>query len=368
MAQFIPGLDLNRAFYVEVVQPLLATRFPDLVYSAGLIGYGSDVLGYDTERSTDHEWGPRLLLFVTDEDYSALARAIDDTLRRELSPIFRGYSTNFSAPDAADGGVRLLAPGIPGAINHHITLATVSSFVQSQLGIRSADSISRRDWLAFPEQHLLEVTAGAIYHDGLGQLVLLRQRLSYYPDDVWRYRLACQWQRISQEEAFVGRCAEVGDELGSRIIAARLARDLMRLCFLLERRYAPYNKWLGTAFARLDCAEYLLPRLTGALSASQGAEREQYFVEMYEAVAGKQNARALAEPQDPASRLFHGRPYRVIHAERFATALAAAIRDEELQHLIDTVGLVGAVDQFVDCTDILECAETCHHLVNQLDG
>ena len=368
MAQFIPGLELNRAFYAEVVQPLLAAQFPDLVYSAGLIGYGSDVLGYDTERSTDHEWGPRLLLFVTDEDYSALARAIDDTLRRKLPPTFRGYSTSFSAPDAADGGVRLLAPGIPGAINHHITLTTVSGFVQSQLGIRSAESMGLHAWLAFPEQQLLEVTAGAIYHDGLGQLLPLRQRLSYYPDDVWRYRLACQWQRISQEEAFVGRCAEVGDELGSRIIAARLVRDLMRLCFQLERRYAPYSKWLGTAFARLDCAEHLAPLLTGALSASRVAEREQYLVETYEAVASIQNALALADPQDPASGLFHGRPYRVIHAERFAAALAAAIRDDELRRHIDIAGLVGAVDQFVDCTDILERAETCYRLVNQLDG
>lgn len=368
MTPFIPGFELNRAFYVEVVQPLLAARFPELVYSAGLIGYGSDVLGYDTERSTDHEWGPRLLLFLADEDYPMRAPAIDDALRRELPTTFRDYSTNFSAPGEADDGVRLRTPGIPGAINHHITLTTVSSFLLSQLGVAGADTLSARAWLALPEQQLLEVTAGAIYHDGLGQLLPLRQHLSYYPDDVWRYRLACQWQRISQEEAFVGRCVEVGDDLGSRILAARLVRDLMRLCFLLERRYAPYSKWLGTAFARLACAEDLLPLLTGALSASEGGERELYLVETYEAVAGMQNALALAEPQDPASSLFHDRPYRVIHAERFASTLAAAIRDEELRRMIATVGLVGAVDQFVDCTDILERATTCHYLINALSN
>jgi len=64
MNQFMPGLELNRLFYSEVIQPLLAARFPDVVYSAGLIGYGSDVLGYDTAISTDHEWGPRLLIFL----------------------------------------------------------------------------------------------------------------------------------------------------------------------------------------------------------------------------------------------------------------------------------------------------------------
>jgi hypothetical protein len=61
---FITGLELNQHFNIEVVRPLLAERFPDLAYSAALIGYGSDVLGYDTPLSTDHEWGPRLLLFL----------------------------------------------------------------------------------------------------------------------------------------------------------------------------------------------------------------------------------------------------------------------------------------------------------------
>ena len=72
MAHFIPGLELNRAFYREAVAPILAANFARLKYSAALIGYGSDVLGYDSERSTDHEWGPRLMLFLDDEDRAAI--------------------------------------------------------------------------------------------------------------------------------------------------------------------------------------------------------------------------------------------------------------------------------------------------------
>jgi Domain of unknown function (DUF4037) len=48
--------------------------------------------------------------------------------------------------------------------------------------------------------------------------------------------------------------AEIGDELGSRLVAARLAQDAVRLYFLQERRYASYGKWLGSAFARLNAA------------------------------------------------------------------------------------------------------------------
>jgi hypothetical protein len=50
------------------------------------------------------------------------------------------------------------------------------------------------------------------------------------------------------------------------VLVARLVHDLMRLCFLLERRYAPYPKWLGTAFARLEVAATIGPLLAAALA------------------------------------------------------------------------------------------------------
>lgn len=66
--KFKPGLELNRAFFKEVIKPLIENKFPDLEYSAGLIGYGSDTLGVDTHTSMDHNWGPRCILFLKHED------------------------------------------------------------------------------------------------------------------------------------------------------------------------------------------------------------------------------------------------------------------------------------------------------------
>ena len=369
MADFTPGLELNRLFYEEAVRPILSARFPHLAYSAALIGYGSDVLGYDTSISTDHEWGPRLLLFLRDDDHTAYAAAVDDALRRELPPTFRGYSSNFSQPDTSDGGVRHLEPAQGSGINHHVQIFTVTSFLLWELGIPSEDALGARDWLTFPEQKLLEVTDGAVFHDGLGRLIPLRERLRYYPHDVWLYRLSAQWQRISQEEAFVGRTGDVGDDLGSRIVAARLVRDLIHLCFLLERSYAPYSKWLGTAFARLECANELGPHFAATLAAATSQERERHLATAYELVAERQNALCVAEAHVPRTSRYHGpplhpgegRPYRVIHAERFANALKAAIRGPDVVSIIAAAGLIGGVDQFTDSTDILK-ATLCRRL------
>jgi len=55
--KFLPGLTLSRAFFEEAVAPIVAHEFPGLRYSAARLGSGSEVLGYDTPRSTDHDWG-----------------------------------------------------------------------------------------------------------------------------------------------------------------------------------------------------------------------------------------------------------------------------------------------------------------------
>ncbi len=205
------------------------------------------------------------------------------------------------------------------------------------------------DWLTAPAQILLELTSGAVFRDEHGELGRARDALAWYPQDVWLWLLACQWRRIAQEEAFVGRAAEAGDELGSRVVAARLCRDVMRLCFLLERRYAPYSKWLGTAFARLDAAAELGPALMGALAAKDYPAREDALVQAYEAVARRQNALRLAEPQAATARPFYERPYRVLGADRLVAACIARIEDDQLRAL----PLVGSVDQVADSTDVL---------------
>ena len=256
MPPFIPGLELCRAFFMEAVQPLLAADFPALPYAAALIGPGSEVLGFDTEMSVDHDWGPRIQLFLPEAEASAALPAIDAALRRKLPRTFRGYPIAFD----------LSRPTTEGDANHRIELTTVRDFFQSYLGFDITREIEPADWLTFPDQKLRTIASGAVYHDGIG-LEAVCARFAYYPQDVWLYLLAAGWNRIAQEEHLMGRAGFVGDEIGSALIGARLVRDLMRLCFLMERQYAPYPKWFGTGFSKLACAPTLTPVFERALAA-----------------------------------------------------------------------------------------------------
>ncbi|MEU6503296.1 DUF4037 domain-containing protein [Streptomyces californicus] len=361
---FLPGLELSRILYEEAVRPLLDAECPGLRYAAARVGSGSEVLGFDTARSADHEWGPRLDLFLEPADAAAHGERIHRLLAERLPKDVRGWPTHFRHADPADP-VGHMEP-TEGPVHHRVAVRDVGGWLHEHLGIRVPRTagegeahgravageglgMTARDWLALPQQRLAEATGGAVFHDGVGALTRVRRELAWYPDEVWRYLLACQWQRISQEEAFVGRCAEVGDELGSAVVAGRLVRDLMRLCLLLARRYPPYSKWLGSAFARLPEAAGLLPTLRGAVTATEHAVRERRLGDAYEAVGALQNRSGLAEEVDPGRRPYHSRPFQVLHAERFAHALARTLTDPELRGR----PLTGSVDQWADSTDFL---------------
>ena len=297
-------------------------------------------------RSTDHGWGPRMHLFVSDADVAAVASEVEAA----LPATFMGWPTRYGW-DA-----------VP--VQSHVVVCELSAWLKEHIGLDPREGMGTIDWLATPQQLLLQVTAGRVLHDGSGELAAVRSQLSWYPDDAWLWLLACQWRRLDQEEPFVGRTAEVGDELGSRILAARLARDLMRLCLLLERRYAPYSKWLGSAFSRLEMATTLGPVLRAALAADRFPTREDALMEAFEIVARRHNDAGITAPVSPEVTAFHGRPFRVMGSSRFVDACLDSIGDDDLRSL----PLVGGIDQIVDSVDVLGHAQRARRVMQAVAG
>lgn len=314
------GIELNRNFYNSVVAPIVAPWR----HSAALIGYGSQVLGYDDQRSTDHGWGLRCNVFVAADDVSLVRAAIEEGLPER----FAGWPVQYAWDNWP--------------LRHHVDVWELDAWLRVQLG-HDTSAMSSVDWLVTPQQQLLEVTRGAVYHDGLGCLEPLRRRLSSFPDDVWRWILACQWKRITQEEAFVGRAAEVGDDVGAHVVAMRLVRELMRLHFVYAHEYWPYTKWFGTAYAHLPGSNALLPHFRAVAAGDHSA-----LASVYEAVATMHNDAGLTPPLESSVRNFHSRPFLVIGGDRFYEAVMKTVGDPELRALAP----IGSIDQFVDSTDV----------------
>lgn len=354
MPPFVQGLELSKAFYLEAVKPIIDADFPSLSYAAGLIGPGSEVLGFDTEMSSDHCWGPRMILFLNVEDWR-LSADIDNALRKQLPSEFRGYPTNRGEPDPTDNGTWTLER-TNGEINHGVQIETIRKYVLDYLGFDIVHEIDFIDWLTFPSQKLRTLTSENIFHDDIGVRETLH-KFAFYPHEVWLYMLAAGWNRISQEEHLMGRAGSVGDEIGSAIIASRVVRDLMRLCFLMERQYAPYPKWFGIGFSRLRCAAELSPVFAEILSARNWIKREQHLVKAYECVAAMHDRLGVTEPINAKPGDFFGRPFKVIHLHgNFADVIAEEIADPVLRKLAKD-GPIGGIDMISDNTDVLSTSE-----------
>lgn len=95
-----------------VLVPLLGNA----EHSAARIGPGSDVLGFDSERSTDHGWGPRAQLFVHPQEVAA----VQATLAANLPETYR------------DGLSASAGNSVPA--RHHVEVSVLEPWLRTQLG------------------------------------------------------------------------------------------------------------------------------------------------------------------------------------------------------------------------------------------
>ena len=325
------GADLSRAYYEDVVGPTVLARWPGLPHAAGRLGSGSDVLGLDDALSRDHDWGLRLNLLVPAE----LVGEIDQHLETVLPETFRGDPVRFSL--SWDPPVR-----------HRVQVHDVHTFVRSRTGITASGPLTTEEWLSLTGQAVLEVTAGPVFVDTAGELAAVRHRLAWYPDDLWTYVVATDWARLIQELPFVGRTADRGDDLGSRVITSRLAGVAMHLGHLLERRWPPYSKWLGTSFAALPRASTAAGYLRQALEANDWQSREDGLVETLRVLHALQRDVGLAAVEDPVEPFFD-RPYRTVR-EEVVQRLEGSITDPAIRALPRGVG---SAEQRSDNVDVL---------------
>lgn len=223
MIKFIKGLELCEGFFNECAKPIIDKYFPDLQYSAGLIGYGSDVLGYDDEVSRDHMWGPRFYMFLSEKDINKKDEVFNK-FAENLPYKYMDYSVNFTEPDTNDCGVQHPQFIDSGKVNPLIFIQTFDEFLIDEIGTADLDNITSLDWLVFSEHRLLSLVSGKLFVDKLN-IRNQTDKMRFYPDAVKLYLIASQWNIIASEQAFAKRCGEVGDEIGSQIICARIAED-----------------------------------------------------------------------------------------------------------------------------------------------
>ena len=205
--------------------------------AVGLAGEGSDCFGYDDGISRDHDFGTGVCLWITERDMEVFGRPLSIAYNELVE---RQPGSNLSDRMRERRGVM-----------------TINGFYSNILGVRldaEGCRMSELDWLKVDHSCLATAVNGTVFRDDLGRFTAFRELLlSYYPDAVWRRRIAEECHKFSATlQVNYGRSMARGDEVAAEICRARGIEAAMELFFLLKREYPPYYKWTYHRLAQLD--------------------------------------------------------------------------------------------------------------------
>lgn len=286
------GLELSKKYY-QTHRKELESAFPELMQrvAAGMVGPGSECLGFDDTHSRDHDWGPAFCLWMTDADYQQYGKEL--------------HAAYLNLPQECHGfSGRAASRGEQGRVG-----AMPTSFFYRRYTGLSHPPVSLTDW-DIPANNLALSTNGEVFSDPLGEFSAWRIALQqYYPEDIRRKHIAdcCMkagqagqynWQRgIMREDAYVVNQAKM-----------QFVSEIMNLGFLLNRSYAPYFKWLFQGFSRLPLlGQDLAPKLntfmrsTNELEGGKGAwsVQQDIIVAICDQVVQELRRQNLSDAEQP---------------------------------------------------------------------
>ena len=272
------GLELAERLYRDKVRGAIAEEFApwEARIAVGLAGPGSECFGYDDAISQDHDFAPRLCLWLTEAD----AREIGARLQSR----YEAWTAEFDP-------VTAMARDRSGAI-------AIPDYYRRFTGCPGLppDAFS---WLRVPEHLLAAATNGAVCRDDLGEFSAIRNALlAGYPPDVKRKRLAARLFTMGQAGQYnLPRCIKRGDAVAARLAEAEFLRAALEAVCLLNGRYAPYYKWLYRAAAELPlCADAV--RLAGTLHLCPDAEKTGRVEQICVSVADELRRQWLSAEED----------------------------------------------------------------------
>ena len=252
---------VSRDFFHQVVKPILEEHFPEETAQTafGVFGYGSDALGLDDELSRDHHWGLRIDALMPEAIFQEKRDAILETVQAHLPDSYRGYSLR----KGHVAGVGLAPDSLP-------------AFLSRTIGLERPPR-TLEEWLSIPEEDIVHVINGEVWHDPRGEFTAIREHLrGYYPEPV-RLRRIAHWCRYysGMGTYALKRAILRQDEFYATTRFSNAIRLGIQLAFLLDRRYFPYDKWLMAFFRRLPrMHQRLAPLVEEALPLSTSWERK----------------------------------------------------------------------------------------------
>lgn len=227
------GLDLSKKYFNELVYPLIGENFPQLKgrLAYGLVGEGSECYGLDDDLSKDHDFYPRLMVWMEDSDYKNYGKPIKNLLAKE--------SKDFDFNEANK--------------NFRTGPLSIGDFYQRYTSFRNFP-INDLDYFKIPETFLSTATNGEVFLDELGGFSKIRSYLKgHYPKDVYLKKLAKALSLMGQAGQYnYPRSIKRRDLSAVFFSKAEFVENTYQALYLLSGNYKPYYKLAASYLSKLN--------------------------------------------------------------------------------------------------------------------
>lgn len=224
------GLELSREYFETFGRKMLEEEFPETgkYLAVGLVGSGSECLGFDDELSQDHDFEPGFCIFLPDETIVDRKEAFRlERAYAKLPKEFMGFKRNVINPV---GGSR------------HGVFRT-AEFYTDKAGTDGTE-LSAEDWFRIPTYALREATDGEVFLDNYGEFTRIREMLLSMPEDVRLKKLAGNLLLMAQAGQYnYPRIAQRGENGAAQLAVFEFVKSTLESVFLLNREYMPFYKW-----------------------------------------------------------------------------------------------------------------------------
>ena len=289
---------------------MLERDFVDVVsrIAVGRAGHGSECFGYDDEVSRDHDYFTGFCLWITEEDEREFGFRLERAylkLKKDFPPDGEGGDSGSSQLGDAEDGV-----------------IAIGDFYRRHLGFPGAPE-NWRQWLYTPSHAFAEATNGAVFRDDLGVFSGIRDTiLNGMPEDVRRKKIAARAVFMAQSGQYnYMRCLRHGEPGAAALALGEFVRNAAEMVFLLNRRFAPYYKWVFRAMRDLPKLGHCSGELTDLLTSPASGEVKATKIEnLCAEIVSELKTQELSDCDE-------------VYLEPHAFAIQSSIRNHEIREL-----------------------------------
>lgn len=283
------GMELAREFYEQAGRPMLRQKYPEYAnrIAAGLVGEGSECLGFDDAFSVDHDFGPGFCLWLTREDYQAIGSRLQADYQA-LAARWPGAPARNVTPEGAN----------------RVGVMEIDEFFRRFTGHTHAPKAdSWQDimtWNAIPTERLASAVNGQVFEDPLGEFTRRRAEFARYPEPVRLCRLGQALGRMAQAGQYnYPRAKKRQDADMMYACLAEFVSAAQETAYLLDETYMPFYKWRARGLERLEHAGRLIPLLHRLMErpAADG-QAEETIEAVCACIAAELKRQGLANAED----------------------------------------------------------------------